>query len=50
MDGDFLEKFINLQGSPSLLKNVMTGGNVAEKLKLTKEDFLKVLEKLQSLH
>ncbi|KIM43302.1 hypothetical protein M413DRAFT_444121 [Hebeloma cylindrosporum] len=50
LDGDFLETFINLQTSPDLLKNVMAGGNVAEKLKLPKEDFLKVLEKLQNLH
>jgi len=50
IDGDFLEQFAGLQGTPKILDQVMKGGSDFEKLKMSEEEILKIIERLQSLH
>ncbi|KAF8967077.1 CPSF A subunit region-domain-containing protein [Flammula alnicola] len=50
LDGDFLEQYLGLQGSPDLLNKVMKGASEPERLKISRDEVLKILEQLQSLH
>ncbi|KAH9480543.1 DNA damage-binding protein 1a [Psilocybe cubensis] len=50
VDGDFLEEFLGVLDSPDILEKVMKGGSAPEKLKLTSDEIIKILQQLQSLH
>ncbi|TFK40691.1 CPSF A subunit region-domain-containing protein [Crucibulum laeve] len=50
IDGDFLEQFLTLLGSPPQLQKVIEGQSEPERLTMSVEEIQKVLENLQSLH
>ncbi|KAF8158252.1 mono-functional DNA-alkylating methyl methanesulfonate N-term-domain-containing protein [Crassisporium funariophilum] len=50
IDGDFLEQYLGLLGSPQQLDRVTKGQSAPEVLKLSSDAIVKVLEQLQSLH
>ncbi|KAF9561348.1 hypothetical protein CPC08DRAFT_689138 [Agrocybe pediades] len=49
VDGDFLEQFLNVQ-SPETLSKVLKGSSAPEELKLSSDEFAKILQDLQSSH
>ncbi|CAA7261433.1 unnamed protein product [Cyclocybe aegerita] len=50
VDGDFLERYLDVVNQPEKLMCVMKGSSVPEELKLSQDEIVKVLEELQSLH
>ena len=48
VDGDFLEQYLSL--SPSLLEQIQSGQNEAERLAVSPAQIEKTLEALQSMH
>jgi hypothetical protein len=50
VDGDFLERFLELDTRPKELQKVMSGNNEYERLKESREDIIAALEQLQALH
>jgi len=50
LDGDFLERYLTILDSPGKLKQVLDGGSVFEKLKISQHQIREALEQLQRLH
>ncbi len=50
IDGDFVERFLQLPKGSVEIANIMKGGNVHETLKVSYEDIIQALEHVQLLH
>lgn len=50
LDGDFLERYLDLPSSSSAVDKIMNGNYEPERLRLSREKIQKILERLQSLH
>jgi len=48
LDGDFLEQYLTL--GAEMVERVLEGGSVFEKVKMSKDEAIRVLERLRSLH